>query len=209
MIFRLKGIKCSYDSGSNRFIISWDDPTFFGSQYIVAAAPIENSGQSQLNPSKLMFTRAGEKSIILNAVSKEPVNKFFIAGIEGVSQPDTISLQKEWQYREEFICTGLAVVCTLKYKVNMINDNNAVISIKSDADIPSGYVCYCYEFCGVKFSFPIYSKIKKATSNSFEQDISFHIPKNCSDICVEAPGTAIKLVKKESKLRLSNLRLFK
>lgn len=196
-LIELEDLKCSYDGKD--FKISWRVPNEFKDKvkYIIVAELY--NGTIEINNDRLYKLEKGtkDKQVPPDPDIKDRERSFLVVGID---QDNKISIGelKELCYKHDkrkITCIGLKALGRIYWKVNVGNDRIALISIKSHIDVPEGYLAYSYEYCGVKFEFPVFGEIVNDTIRI----INFFLPVGAENITLVSPGTAIQLLEDSGK----------
>ncbi|MBR2283428.1 MAG: hypothetical protein IJ874_03270 [Ruminococcus sp.] len=206
-IFALEDVECSF--GNSSFTISWRDP---GGSCIVAAAPVSNISDIRINAPEIRFESADCGRIEISSKGVE-IQHFVVVGISGLekdSKPSAAFLSEEcrkYPDKESITCCGISTICRVVYNIVDISSEKGNVSqkklfLRTDSDIPAGFLCYAYTYLGKRFMFPI-NRVIKSSTVSDKPLLTFRVPVNVSDCSLEAPGTQIKLEKNRGEHKLS------
>ena len=199
-LVKLDDVKCDYSVNTSSFVFSWHVGIELGIHKVViveiqqedaASFKTENIYIVDSTPSQTMYRP--------RYTNDSNIHIFFIAGIadcsdNSVSVADLRYLCKSIDFAS-FVCTGFSGTGSVFWNVS-VKGSSANISVKNSFELPSGFLSYSYEYCGIRFSFNVYRNVEK--SNEYRRLVSFYVPKDAKNIQLGMYGTSVNFVQDNS-----------
>lgn len=199
MLFALEHLSCSYLLAKRKFRLTWHVPEQHRKtirHIIIAEIPAEE--QLVIHPDRVFLVDADAEyaEIAPSRQFADQHKRFVIVGSSFPEVPKSISLQEQCRKMNEdsICCRGLCIQGTVRWRC-VILQGYASVTLHSSVRIPSGYLRYSYEYCNVRFSYPVYDTIP----SDKEFVVKFRIPDGATQIEIHSCGTAVVVVADEKK----------
>lgn len=188
----LNNIRCEKNQNEDSFKISWDSEPQLKNYRIYIAEIAMDESEFELNDFNVHKIDGRQENIFSIKTLLEPSqHRFLVIGIEKDTQP-SYSAITEWckqQSLEKISCFGLSASGKIIYNLKELNNKKLCrVTLKSEDDVPGGYIYYYYDFCGIRFYFPMMYHLYANEEVQFD----IYIPEGAGNIAFQSDRTQLQ-----------------